>query len=132
MLETLLSFGSNNTVQYQNVEYETYRFCIRRRARGDNLKKQRMLYAFIPDTVLKSNKIETSKYTILNFIPKLLQYQFSKLANVYFFIIAMMQCIRSISISDGKPVMLLPFSVIMGVSACKELLEDLKRHRQDR
>ncbi|EAS00135.1 phospholipid-translocating P-type ATPase, flippase family protein (macronuclear) [Tetrahymena thermophila SB210] len=134
MLTRLLTFNSssNNRVQYDNVEYETYRFCVKRRARGDNLKKQRMLYAFIPDYVLKSNKIQTSKYTILNFIPKILQYQFSKLANIYFFIIGLMQMIPSISISDGKPVMFLPFSVIMGVSAFKELLEDMKRHRQDR
>lgn len=61
-------------VKYENVEYETYRCCIRRRARGDNLKKPRMLYAFIPDMVIKSNKIETSKYTVLNFLPKMLTY----------------------------------------------------------
>ena len=77
-------------VVYNNVEYETYRLCIKRRARGDNLKKSRMLHAFVPDTVLKSNKIETSKYTILNFIPKMITYQLSKLANVYFFIIGLM------------------------------------------
>jgi len=33
---------------------------------------------------LPNNKIQTSIYTLLNFLPKNLQFQFSKLANVLF------------------------------------------------
>ena len=39
----------------------------------------------------ENNKISTSKYTLLNFIPKILLEQFSKMANIYFLIIAVMQ-----------------------------------------
>lgn len=40
--------------------------------------------------------------------------------------------IPSISISDGKPVIFLPLSVVLTVSALKDLFEDLKKHKQDR
>jgi len=37
------------------------------------------------------NKISTSKYTLLTFIPKILIEQFTKAANIYFLIIAILQ-----------------------------------------
>ena len=39
------------------------------------------------------NKISTSKYTWYNCIPKILLEQFSKMANIYFLLIAIMQVI---------------------------------------
>ena len=41
-----------------------------------------------PDENLPNNHIKTNKYTCLNFIPKNLFLQFSKLANVYFLVSA--------------------------------------------
>ena len=40
---------------------------------------------------METNCISTSKYTLLNCIPKILMEQFSKMANVYFLLIAFMQ-----------------------------------------
>lgn len=40
--------------------------------------------------LFKGNLIKTSKYTILNFLPKNMAIQFSKLANVYFLIICIL------------------------------------------
>jgi Phospholipid-translocating ATPase N-terminal len=40
---------------------------------------------------LETNCISTSKYTFLNCIPKILIEQFSKMANIYFLMIAIMQ-----------------------------------------
>lgn len=40
---------------------------------------------------MDTNAISTSKYTYLNCIPKILMEQFSKMANVYFLLIAFMQ-----------------------------------------
>eukprot|EP01016_Furgasonia_blochmanni_P015457 TRINITY_DN18440_c0_g1_i1.p3 TRINITY_DN18440_c0_g1~~TRINITY_DN18440_c0_g1_i1.p3 ORF type:complete len:121 (-),score=44.90 TRINITY_DN18440_c0_g1_i1:7-327(-) len=76
-----------------------------------------------------SNGIHTSKYTMLNFIPKNMIEQFSKLANVYFLIIGAMQTIKEISTSGGKPIILLPLTIILTISALKDLFEDLKRHK---
>ena len=42
-----------------------------------------------------------------------------------------MQIIKEISISGGQPVIYLPLSVIVSITALKDLFEDLKRHRSD-
>jgi phospholipid-transporting ATPase len=85
-----------------------------------------------PPRDFRTNVIKTSKYTWVTFLPKNLVEQFSKMANVYFLIITFMQMIDKISISDGKPVMLLPLSFVIGVSMIKDIFEDYKRHRSDR
>jgi len=36
-----------------------------------------------------------------------------------------------ISTSDGRPVMFFPLSCVVTVSAIKDLVEDLKRHKED-
>lgn len=77
------------------------------------------------------NNIRTAKYTLFNFLPKNLFNQFSKMANVYFLCITFMQCINSISISDGKPAMAVPLTVIVLVSMMKDAYEDYKRHVAD-
>lgn len=43
-----------------------------------------------------------------------------------------MQMIHEISISDDKPVIYLPLSVVVAVSAMKDLFEDMKRHKSDK
>ena len=42
-----------------------------------------------------------------------------------------MQCIKSISISDGKPAMAVPLTIIVLVSMMKDAYEDYKRHVAD-
>ena len=53
------------------------------------------------------------------------------MANVYFLIISFMQMIPIISISAGKPVMLLPLAFVIIISMIKDIFEDAKRHRSD-
>jgi len=43
-----------------------------------------------------------------------------------------MQMIPIISISDGRPAMLLPLLFVIGVSMIKDIFEDSKRHKSDR
>ena len=57
--------------------------------------------------------------------------QFKKMANVYFLVIAFMQTIESISISDGKSVMAIPLCMVVAVSMVKDAYEDYKRHKND-
>ncbi len=42
-----------------------------------------------------------------------------------------MQAIQIISISGGTPVIYLPLSVILFITAIKDFFEDLKRHKSD-
>lgn len=43
-----------------------------------------------------------------------------------------MQMIPVISISAGKPVMLMPLSFVIIVSMIKDIFEDYKRHKSDK
>ena len=79
----------------------------------------------------KSNKISTSKYTFYNAIPKILIEQFSKIANIYFLIIAIFQMFKEISNADGKPVILLPLSIVVCINGIKNYYEDWKRKKSD-
>ena len=77
------------------------------------------------------NFISTSKYTWYNFIPKILYEQFSKMSNIYFIIIAVLQCFPEISNADGKPIILMPLSVVILVNSIKDFYEDWKRKKSD-
>lgn len=78
-----------------------------------------------------TNQIKTSKYTAFNFIPLNLYHQFTKVANLYFLMIGVMQMIPEISISGGMPVIFMPLSLVVLVSAIKDVFEDLKRKKSD-
>ena len=77
------------------------------------------------------NYISTSKYTWYNFIPKILYEQFSKMSNIYFIIIAILQCFPEISNADGKPIILMPLCVVVIVNSIKDFYEDWKRKKSD-
>lgn len=79
----------------------------------------------------KNNAVHTSKYTVWSFLPKCFFYQFSRFSNVYFLCIGVMQLFPSISDSDGIPTTLTPLAIVIVVSALKDVVEDLRRHRAD-
>ncbi len=54
------------------------------------------------------------------------------MANVFYVIIAFLQVMPLISITGGKPVMLIPLSFVIIVSMIKDISEDYKRHRSDK
>lgn len=70
------------------------------------------------------NKIQTTKYTKLTFLPIFLFDQFSKPANFYFFVVASLQQIPGLS-PTGRWGTLVPLILSLIVSAAKELFEDL-------
>lgn len=78
-----------------------------------------------------TNRIHTSHYTLLSFFPKNLFYQFMKGTNVYFLMIGVLQSIKVISTTNGRPVMGSPITMILSLSMTKDALEDKKRHESD-
>lgn len=80
---------------------------------------------------LPSNSISTSKYTWYSCVPKILIEQFSKMANIYFLIVAVLQSINSISISGGKPLILIPLLFVIFINGLKNFFEDYKRKKSD-
>ena len=81
----------------------------------------RIVTTNVPEFRMTDNGINTSKYNIINFIPLNLIVQFSKLPNVYFLIIGIMQMIPSITNSGGFPVIFIPLTMVVVVSAIKDL-----------
>ena len=79
----------------------------------------------------KNNKIDTTKYNIITFLPKGLLYQFMRLANVYFLFTAILQCIPVIS-PLGSATALFPIIFVLAVSLIREAFEDCKRANLDK
>ncbi|XP_056637997.1 probable phospholipid-transporting ATPase IA isoform X1 [Diorhabda sublineata] len=77
-----------------------------------------------------SNRVSTAKYSLVRFIPLFLYEQFRRWANVFFLMIAMLQQIPDVS-PTGRYTTLVPLIFILTVSAVKEIIEDIKRHRAD-
>jgi hypothetical protein len=69
------------------------------------------------------NDISTSKYNLLTFLPKFLFEQFSRYANLFFLFISIIQQIPNVS-PTGSWTTITPLSVVLAVTAIKELLED--------
>lgn len=77
------------------------------------------------------NKVRTTKYTLLSFIPKNLLEQFHRVANLYFILIVLLNWFPSIN-AFGKEVAMIPVLFVLGVTAVKDLFEDRRRHISDK
>ena len=75
--------------------------------------------------------VVTSNYTLLTFFPLNMFEQFRKVANLYFLIIVILELVPSISpIAPWGALGALTF--VIGVSALRAAVEDVRRHRDDR
>ena len=90
----------------------------------DNLKNEQYYH-------FKDNKIRTTKYNIITFLPKALLIQFVRLANIYFLICAILQCIPIIS-PLGASSAVIPILFVLSVSVIREGLEDCSRAKLDK
>lgn len=77
------------------------------------------------------NKITTSKYTLINFLPKNLFIQFHRVAYIYFLAIAALNQLPPLAVF-GRTVSLFPLLFVLTVTAIKDGYEDWRRHRSDR
>jgi len=67
---------------------------------------------------------------VIDFIPKTLILQFKKLANIYFLLTAILQCIPIISpLHPASAIM--PLTFVLTVAIIREGIEDYKRHKND-
>ena len=79
----------------------------------------------------KSNLVNTTKYNPLTFLPKSLLFQFARLANVYFLVCAILQCIPVIS-PLGPETAIIPIVIVLSASILREGIEDLSRAKLDK
>ena len=78
-----------------------------------------------------SNLIRSCRYTPWNFLPRQLVAQFSKLANLYFLCVSILQMIPNLS-TTGTYTTLVPLMFFVGISMAKEGYDDIRRNRLDR
>lgn len=78
-----------------------------------------------------SNFIRSSRYTVYDFFPKQLIYQFSKLGNFYFLVVGTIQMIPGLS-TVGRWTTIAPLGVFVAFSMAKEGYDDYRRYRLDR
>ncbi|KAG0647426.1 phospholipid-transporting ATPase [Hyphodiscus hymeniophilus] len=77
------------------------------------------------------NTIRTSRYTLWNFIPCQLWFQFSKIANFYFLVVGILQLIPGLS-TTGTYTTILPLLFFLCFSVGREGYDDFRRYRLDR
>lgn len=69
----------------------------------------------------KNNKISTTKYNIITWIPKSLLFQFKRIANIYFLIISILTLSN---LSPKNPITMIgTFSLVLVFTMLKEALE---------
>lgn len=76
------------------------------------------------------NKVKTTKYTILTFIPKNLYEQFRRVANLYFLLLVVLQ-VFPIFGAVSPQTAALPLLFILAVTAIKDAIEDYRRATLD-
>eukprot|EP00050_Salpingoeca_kvevrii_P002289 m.190403 g.190403 ORF g.190403 m.190403 type:complete len:199 (+) comp10581_c0_seq6:297-893(+) len=88
---------------------------------------QRRIFLNRPDRNLESafmgNRISTAKYHFWTFLPKFLYQEFSRYANLFFLFTAIIQQIPNVS-PTGRFTTIVPLSIVLSITAVKELLED--------
>lgn len=78
-----------------------------------------------------SNTIRTSRYTVYDFVPKQLIFQFTRLSNAYFLAIGIPQTVPGLS-TTGNYTTIVPLLFFVFLTIVKEGYDDYKRHRLDK
>lgn len=84
-----------------------------------------------PNGKYVGNKIRTTKYTLLSFIPKNLIEQLHRVANLYFIFIQILNWMPDLN-AYGKEIAAIPLLIVFGFTAIKDLFEDRRRYFSDK
>ncbi|XP_055463633.1 phospholipid-transporting ATPase IK [Psammomys obesus] len=79
----------------------------------------------------KSNAIHTAKYNFFSFLPLNLYEQFSRVSNLYFLFIIILQSIPEISTLPWFT-LFAPLICLLTIRATRDLVDDIGRHRSDK
>ena len=84
-----------------------------------------------PNANYADNRVSTTKYTLLTFLPKNLFEQFHRFANIYFIFVVALNWIPQVK-AFAKEVAMLPVLFVLLVTAVKDAFEDLRRYHSDK
>ncbi|XP_003473391.1 phospholipid-transporting ATPase VB isoform X1 [Cavia porcellus] len=76
------------------------------------------------------NRICTTKYTLLTFLPQNLFEQFHRWANLYFLLLVILNWIPSMEVFH-REITMLPLAIVLFIIMVKDGMEDFRRHRFD-
>uniref|UniRef100_A0A8C2L3H3 Phospholipid-transporting ATPase n=1 Tax=Cyprinus carpio TaxID=7962 RepID=A0A8C2L3H3_CYPCA len=76
------------------------------------------------------NKVRTTKYTFLSFIPKNLFEQLHRFANLYFVFLAALNFVPIVNAFQPE-ISIIPIVFVMSITAVKDLWEDQRRRKSD-
>lgn len=76
------------------------------------------------------NKVRTSKYTVVTFLPRFLYEQFRRVANIYFLGLVVLQVFPTFGATIPQ-IAMLPLVSILAITAIKDSIEDHRRHVLD-
>lgn len=78
----------------------------------------------------KNNKIRTTKYSVLSFLPKNLFEQLHRFANVYFIFLAALNFVPVVEAFQPE-IALAPIILVLSVTAVRDIWEDYRRFKSD-
>ncbi|XP_077792582.1 phospholipid-transporting ATPase IC isoform X1 [Podarcis muralis] len=87
-------------------------------------------YLCLKKSKYAGNAIKTYKYNPITFLPLNLFEQFKRVANFYFLVLLILQCIPQITTLSWYTT-LIPLLLVLGITAIKDLVDDIARHRMD-
>lgn len=76
-----------------------------------------------------NNRITTTNYNIITFVPKSLLFQFKRAANIYFLIVSILTCMK---FSPKQPSSMIgTFAFVLFCTMVKDAIQDYSRYKQD-
>ncbi|KAM0786967.1 hypothetical protein ACM66B_002385 [Microbotryomycetes sp. NB124-2] len=103
--------------------------------KGKRSKPRRTVYVNVEGALTdprgyERNKVRTSKYTLVSFLPKNLSEQFRRIANIYFLALVILQVFPIFGAVNAQ-IGMLPLLAVLGLTAIKDGIEDARRHSLD-
>ncbi|XP_039517002.1 phospholipid-transporting ATPase IC [Pimephales promelas] len=92
---------------------------------------QKKIFLCFKKSRYSGNAIKTYKYNFFTFLPLNMYEQFKRAANLYFLCLLILQIIPQISTLPWYTT-LVPLVLVLGITAIKDLVDDLARHRMDK
>lgn len=91
---------------------------------------KRTIFLCFKKSKYAGNAIKTYKYNPITFLPLNLFEQFKRAANFYFLVLLILQSIPQITTLSWYTT-LVPLLLVLGITAVKDLADDIARHRMD-
>ncbi|XP_041060874.1 phospholipid-transporting ATPase IC-like isoform X2 [Carcharodon carcharias] len=128
-MSTSESTNSNNLETCQLTKDNTWEVKANNRRYHAQIKEP--FFLCLKKRKYAGNEIKTSKYNIITFLPRNLFEQFQRIANFYYLLICILQAIPAIATLPWYTT-LIPLTFVLGITAIKDIIDDVVRHKSDR